>query len=472
MKNNIFIFILIAIIGCISSYTFIGTPEQILVALGHVCTIELASFLYINYKVSNKQFSYSSLFIIVLFIFHFGQLILYTWFSDIYNHFRFLLLMEPYEALHGYRIMNLSFSGMCVGALLSESKKQRKITGYSIISVEDEKKWQKIAWKIIKYTFIVKCPLDLVTLFISITSSGESARAFVNSFPNIFLYYGKISLVGFALLLYVYRNNPFKQNRIFLFIEGYILLMMISGIRSENVGYVVVFAFIYLITKRDKIKPKMLVMYSILGFLVLSFIVGVGQFRSMTDKSISTLIEIIEISFTEHNLILGLLDNMGDTGYTALMVINEWLPRYGPSYGDAFYKGIFAVIPNLLPGIVDFGQITSESATPIKLQQAGVLSHDYENIGGSVIGELFLNFGIVCGVIYSLFFGYFLGWVGRNVRLCTYSNNLYRLILFIPIMLASIYWVRDYFGGGVREAVWGILFTYYFVKKNKLKYGN
>ena len=31
------------------------------------------------------------------------------------------------------------------------------ITGYSIISVEDEKKWQKIAWKIIKYTFIVKC---------------------------------------------------------------------------------------------------------------------------------------------------------------------------------------------------------------------------------------------------------------------------------------------------------------------------
>lgn len=472
MKQYTYIFIIIVVIGCISSYTSIGSPEQILVSLGHICTVVLALYLYFNYKVCNNKFSYSALFVIVLFVFHFGQLILYTWFSESYSHFRFLLLMESSDALRGFRIMYLSFSAMCVGAIVSESKIQRNTSGYSIISIEDEKKWQKFAWKIVKYTFIIKCPLDLATLFISIWSSGVAARAFVNSFPNVLLYYGKISLVGFALLLYVYRNNTLKHNRLFIFIEVYILLMMISGIRSENVGYVVVFAFIYLITKRDKIKTKSLVLYSILGFFVLSFIVGVGQFRNMSDKSLSTLIDIIEISFTEKNLIFGLLDNMGDTGYTALTVINEWLPRYGPSYGDAFYKGIFAIIPNLLPGIVDFGQITTESATPIKLQQAGILSHGYENIGGSVIGELYLNFGVVGGVIYSLFFGYFLGWIGRNVRLCTSSNNLYRLILFIPIMLASIYWIRDYFGGGVREAVWGILFAYYLVKKNKLKYGN
>ena len=95
------------------------------------------------------------------------------------------------------------------------------------------------------------------------------------------------------------------------------------------------------------------------------------------------------------------------------------------------------------------------------------MSHSYENIGGSLIGEFFFNFDLLGGVFVALFFGLFIGWVSRNSSYCFITNNYYSLVLYIPIMFATIYWVRDYFGGGVREAVWGILFAYYIVKRKK-----
>ena len=38
----------------------------------------------------------------------------------------------------------------------------------------------------------------------------------------------------------------------------------------------------------------------------------------------------------------------------------------------------------------------------------------------------------------------------------------------IPLMLSTIYWVRSYFGGGVREAVWDIMLAL-FVFRNQIK---
>jgi len=466
MKNSYTVLAILVFLIC-NFLTFFtdGDNYTKLSTLGVLSLMELVVFIMVDYK-QNKNLTFATIFILVLFLFHFGQLMLYTFFKNVYPHIRFLILLDVSKALWGGQMINMAFSVICIGILLKESNIKRTVTVRQRY-YNEHLDWNRVGMNIIKATFFVKFALDFVTLGITLTAGGEVARAWVNSFPNILLYYGKISLVGFAILIIANKYNPLKQKKIYLFITCYILIMMMSGIRSENVGYLVVFLFIYIASHNKSLKFKSALLYGIVGFLMLGFVVAVGKFRSVSTDGLYLLGKILTSSFVDNNIIFGVMDNMGDTSYTAQAVINNWLPNYSPSWGDAYWMGWTAAIPNLAPFIIDFGAITMDSSFPIKLQQFGVLSQSYENIGGSVIGELFFNFGLTGGVIAALFLGMFIGWVSKKSSLYLQMDNYYGLILMVPIMFATVYWVRDYFGGGVREAVWGPLLCYYIVKHTK-----
>ena len=459
----LFFFCFLSLLGCFSLSFFLEPTAIGLELLGHVSLATLIVFLISNYKICGKHLNYSAIFCIVLYIFHFGQLLIFTYFIDVYPHVRFIVLMSLKDAVHGFLMMHYAFVAMYYGILFME-KKHFRSSSYS----KREYDWIHIAKVIIYLTFCVKFVLDLSTLYISLTAGGTAARLFVNTFPNVFLFWGKISLVGFALLLVCLRSNPSKQLKLFLCIEGYILLMMVSGIRSENVGYLVTFLFIYLSSRKNPLKFKSALLYSVVAFFALTLIVTVGEFRNYSDKSFDSFISLYESTYKEHNVILGLFDNCGDTGYTAHCSINNWLPRFGPTGGDSYYKGLTAVFPNI-PGILEFGKITEESSFANKLQDSGVLNPEYYNIGGSLIAELFFNFGLVGGVFFSVVLGVLIGWISRNTLYYMQHNDNYGLIFFIPLMFATIYWVRHYFGGEIREAVWGPLFCYIVIRNSRYK---
>ena len=465
MHNKLFVVLygLIALVCCCIAFSS-GFTESSLVVLGYCSTIILFSFLFCDYKINNR-FTYSALFVLILYLFHFGQLMLLTFFSDSYEHVRFLLLLNTSKALYGFRTMLASLTALCFGILLISSG----IRKWKPAKRQYNVNWVKLSKRIIYTTFFVKLGLDVATLYISLTAGGETARIFVNTFPNILLFYGKISLLGFAILLVSLKHQPQKQRTLFLFIIGYILIMMVSGIRSENVGYLAVFLFIYLQSRLQPMKVKQLLMYVVLGFFGLTFIVAVGQFRDYTNKSFDSFTELTNELLTKKNVILGLFDTCGDTGYTAQETLNEYLPKYGPSYGDAYYKGVTAIIPNLMPSIIDVGKITESSSTPIRLQKTNVLNSGYENIGGSFFAELYMNFGDVGGIIMCFVWGLFFGYIGKKSAIAFETNNIYQLLILFPIMFATVYWVRSYFGGGIREVVWDILFGLFILKKTSKK---
>lgn len=437
-----------------------GSTDSSLVVVGYYSAAVLFLFLIFDFRI-NHRFTYSALFVLILYLFHFGQLALLAFFSDSYEHIRFMLLLDTSQALYGFRVMLASLSALCFGALWkSACYKTVQLKG-----TQNDVDWIRFSKRIIYATFIVKFFLDIATLFISFTVGGDYARVFVNTFPNILLFYGKISLLGFAILLISLKNQPQKQKKLFFCIIGYILIMMLSGIRSENVGYLAIFLFIYLQSRIKSLKVRQLILYGVYAFFGLTFIVAVGQFRNYTHKSLDSFADLTNELLTEQNVVLGFFDTCGDTGYTAQEALNAYLPKYSPSYGDAYYKGITAVIPNLVPSLIDFGQITESSSCPIKLQQTNVLNRDYVNIGGSFFAELYMNFGVYGGIFMSFIWGLFFGWVGRKTAIAFSTNNMYQLIFMVPIMFASVYWVRSYFGGGIREAVWDILFGLLILKK-------
>lgn len=461
-KTSCTLFVFLSIMGCLIVSADPSAPLSILYHLGYFTIFELLLFVYFDYKQKDGHLSYASVFVFILFIFHFGQLFLYSFFQKEYSHIRFLLLLTPEESVYGFKYMTYSFSAICSGMLIRGSNMNNKTSEKSVF-FNNRCDWVHVAKTIIYLTFFVKVALDITTLVITITVGGEMARVFVNRFPNVFLYYGKISLVGFVLLIFAYKYQPKKQFRVFAFIESYILIMMISGIRSENVAYLVVFLFTYISCRLKPFTLKSFIIAGVFGFFAMAFVNAVGQFRTLASRDMSALTETYEDSY-KNNLLFSLLSTSGDTGYTAHAVLNYWLPRYGPSYGDAYYKGITAIIPNI-PGVIDMGHVTAESAFASNLQKRNAISDDYLNIGGSIIGEFFYNFGLFGGIFVSFLFGLFAGWVSSGAYYSFKNDDYYKSIIYIPIMLAMLYWVRSYFGGGVREAVWGILFAYLVVKR-------
>ena len=460
-------YLLFVFILCIISFSLSGDVYRSLKNLGIICVIELLGFSYANTKMNGRFLNFSTVFIIVLFVFNFGQLMINTFFTSIYSHVRFLLLLPPQDALYGFKWINLSFNIICLGICLTGTLIDR-------VSRDDVRygnlDYIKIAKKIILFTFPVKVVIDLLCVYISITSGGEVARAWLNESPNVLLYYGKISLVGFGLLIIALKEFPAKQMHVFVFAESYILIMMLSGIRSENVGYVVVLLLVYLLSKKKKISLLFSLFYCLIGVIVLAFIIAVGEFRTISNKSFSSFIEIFNQALTEKNVILSLFDTCGDTGYTALCVITKWLPQYQPSYGASYGGGIFAVLPNIPKVFTLPGKITEATYFALKLQEYGTLSKDYTNIGGSLIGELFFNFGLKGGVVFASIVGVLIGLINKRF-LFALKENPFELIWALPFMFATIYWVRNYFGGGVREAVWGWFVAYLFLRYSKKQKG-
>lgn len=422
--------------------------------LGYICLFELLVFFALHKYSSGYLFEYSVIFVFVLFIFNFGQLMIYTYFKDIYHHVRFLLLMSNNHAYYGFTIMNFAFITICGAVLIGESKVININYKNTALNTADVKKIVKI---LITITFPVKVILDLITLYISLTVSGPDARLWVNTFPNVILYYGKISLLGFALLIVLNRDNYRKQRNIFLFMMIYILVMMISGIRSENVGYLLVFTFLFLFTSKKKVNVLSVFLIVGAGIVILAFISAAGDFRVSTDKTFVSFFDCVSKYLLEKNVLLSLLDTLGDTGYTAQSVINGWLPLNKPFMGKSYILGLFSIIPNI-PYILTFpGHITEKSCFALILQQSGVLSEYYHNIGGSLIGELFFNFGITGGIFFALVLGIIYGNISRKCTTELKTSNYDKLIWLIPFMFFGTYWVRDYFGGGFREVVWGPL---------------
>ncbi len=423
--------------------------------VGYFCFVEIILFMIINAIVMGRFLSFSIIFVLVLFLFNFGQLMIYVFFANIYHQVRFLLLLSAEEAFYGYKYINLAFSMFTIGILIAGVKTLNISIPNKDLFFNKKYNFERVAKDVIIVTFPIKVIVDLCTLFILVIRGGVAARVWINSFPNILIYFGKVSLIGFALLLLIYKDYPVKQKRVFIFIEIYILTMMVSGIRSENVSYVLVFMFLYLANRKEKLKIRYILLYVILIFFGLSFIVAIGKFRNSNIRNITALSDLFIDTFSKNNMILSLFDTCGDTGYTAQCVLSKWLPFYGPSYGDAYYRGWVSIIPNVAGIFTLPGTITADSYFARRLQTHGALSNSYLNIGGSIIGEQFFNFGLIGGVIACAIIGFLIGRISYKGTYYMEVNNYFGMIKIIPMMFATIYWVRDYFGGGFREVIWG-----------------
>lgn len=448
----------------ISVINFTSRIDTFYIILAFFSIAVTAMTIRYEYKTDGSIFNFATIFLALSFIFTFGQVILLAVFVFTGNT-GYRIVIDYYgkvKTIYALKIIFMVYSSLCIGIILA-SKNVRNIkfiaqNAFSTDEIARAYQDQKYAKRIILLTFPIRVLTDLMILFAGMSGGFSSSGLMTSSFPDIIISYGNFSIIGLALLVFSLRINKKKQTLTFFSIAAYFCLMMLNGRRSETVVYLCVIGLIYVSTNK-KIKAGKLLQYCLLAYIFLAGLYSVVLMRTYHETySVAVFLECLLDSLTTRNIIFEVLREYGNTCYTPISVIVNWLPTYGPTWGTSYYMGVSAILINLF-GIQ--GRLTRQSCFGLTLQNTtGMLSPYYVNIGGSIYGEWLFNFGIVGAVLIGIFIGVLIGKLSRNANVVMRLSDGKKLAYFVPLMTSILYWIRDYFSGGIRELVWGILFVY------------
>ncbi len=467
VRSNLYalLYLVISVIAILGTYVFNSANGFYVLSIA--ITIELCFFLLIMKKASGYILSFATIFVLILAVFHFGQIFICGYWPDLITELKLRIVLNYFpnsECIAAMRIINISFVGICFGLILSSRNIEDYCKYVTKDSVFDSIKCEKHAIFLIVFTFPIKMIIDLAFFYLSFSDSFTNAVIWLGNFPDIVRTIGDFSMIGFGVLIVSLAYDKHKQCRVFVFIILYLLIQIISGRRSETISYIAIIAFLYYQSKEHKKrKTSQILIVVILGYLLLTLMYTTVRIRDLDNRTLEGFFELFWRLLTKQNIFMEAIREYGNTGYTPVCVLNNWLNKYNPSYGKSYVFGLSAILPNI-GGLVS--QLINSSTYAIQLQKYGMVLSGFKNIGGSVIGELFFNFGKIGGIVVSPVLGLFIGVLSQKVNIYIKTRQVRRLAYYIPAMYAILYWVRDCFGDGVREVVWGIMIWYFvgFVK--------
>lgn len=415
-----------------------------------ISLFELLFIVICNTKQTKQLVNFSFIFVLCLYLFTFGQVVLMGLFPQACEELTIVLrYFDNEELILGLRWLNTAFVLVGLGILLANDKEGRTYSIQDVDNVGYDYLRSK-AILMIGLTFPVKLIVDIIILYAGFQSGFSYATSVLRSIPDVIVSYGSMSTIGFALLIISLKERKTEQLITFAAIVAYTLGIMSVGRRSEGVAYLCIYILCFCNGKKFNVSK--IAVYAIFGYLVLTFLNSVVRARS-TDMGI---VDAFWYTLTKRNMVFEALREYGNTAYTALSVIIKWLPSYGPTYGKSYYLGLTAIFPNI-GGIM--GKLTRLSNYGFVLQESNVLSVYYQNIGGSVLGEFFYNFGFVGACIASLIFGVVVGKISMRASAIMNQTTSYKMVYYLAVMPGVLYWIRDYFSGISRDIVWGLLFV-------------
>ncbi|WP_077275190.1 O-antigen polysaccharide polymerase Wzy [Vagococcus penaei] len=402
-----------------------------IILMTFILIIFLFKIFHINYM------SLSFLFVVLIFLFHFGQVISFVLTNGdaqvMKENFFFILdfniLTKAY--LFSYISMNLIVFGILLGSVfLNEKIKEnfRKKDNFLIL--------KKVSLAFIILGLPVQVYIDYTKYKSAVT--GNYLDVFNNQVNGYVSELGLLFFAGTAgLILYYSCYNKRKSSFILISVVLYLILSMASGGRGKQVIYILLYMYIYNNSIR-KINWKNIVLYSLLGIIFFNFLVSIASFRLETTKNISLFIQIYMQSFKQ-NPIIGLVNEMGGTIQTVYQAISQIDDSSKMGWGSTYINSVFSVFPN--KGL--FMESMIESLHYVKQLKGAAL-------GGSIIGEVYYNFRyfglFICPII-----GFFIQYVSTYFTNCLSSKSYLKFVVIVPLFVNFLWWTRDAFYGLVRS---------------------
>lgn len=430
---------MIYLLTIIILFFFIDSIEftQWLRVVGGIIVTHILLSYFCFYYSEIKVFSLVGIFVALSYLFHFGQLII--WFINPNYVFTRLNLYQIVDHSILKRTVVFSLAAVsavnigiiCTSFCLNYTKNKIVLTKSQLT------KFSNIGWIIIGITFPLKLYIDLKILIASMNDGYLSS--FKHATNGVITQIAEFYIIGLVLLMIGYSYNKKKVICIFGISCLYSCFTMLSGGRGRQVLIIVMLLYV-LFSIIDRPKTFTIFALVFLGALGVMALNTIAEVRNTGIYSIKYLLENIKMN--QANPFLKILEEAGASLYTVSIVLDKVPSNIDFATGATYFKSFASVLPD----IGDFFAEINTSANYVK-------NLNVAYIGGSYIGELYYNFGFF-SVIVALGIGGFINTI--SVR---FHNGImkkdYKMAYYVMIFVASLWWVRDVFGGLLRCFFWG-----------------
>jgi len=455
------VYVLISLV-CVLELNTLGV-NQWLANISYVIISNFILQIFFAKILKIKLFSISVLFVVLLYLFHFGQLLVAGLFP-LYQSYTFdYISILDLNYLKETTFICIFFIDMFFLGIVISNKNNK----YMILEINSEYEKQqlsvirKIGWIMFVFSFPIEVCIDFVKLLGALSGGYSAAIDSTSSIPGVVGALGNFMFTAIGILLIGYKNNTTKAKNILYLVVAYCLIMMFTGNRGHQVAALI--AFSYIANKTFfKVSAKKALFVVLIIFLGITFLNIIFVSRSNGIYYIvSNFPELVENQL-EKSMILETLASFGGTIYTPYLVVTDNIIKSRQiSYGLTYLYSLASILPDV--GI--FTDINSLAIFQKALNGSA--------LGGSVIGELFYNFKYF-GSIFAVLIGILINKFSMNLEKYLFQKEYIKAIFYLPILFNILWWVRGCFTDMVRPVVWQWVFIwillYFYDKKKKRLY--
>ncbi|WP_296880385.1 O-antigen polymerase [Thomasclavelia sp.] len=463
MKKNkyLLLFLMLTILSLLLSVSidlFIGNYKLWLVYYSWLIVAYFVLSLFFFKFLKIDFIAISFMFVIFYFIFIFGQVICRFGFNFVdSNSYDFFADFTLKQIADGVRISFYCFITLIVGIFISKIIKF-KTSNSTNNSIKKEKSLitqdQLKIIRIVSFAFIfISFPfflIEFVTDFQLSSNYGYTAVATnygvgLNSIGEKIAPYFNVAML---MLMISYKQNLKKAKIIAIVFASYNLISILFGSRGLPLLNILFLIIIW----NNLIKP--LKKRQLINFLLLSIplTIMIAFMRIARDYSINewiSHIDIIMLEILKNNPIFLVLNEMGIAIFptSASLCIYPTASNY--KFGTTYLYGLLSIIPN-------FGSSLSIAKLNGDIQLE--ISKFYGlAFGGSIVGDLYANFGYLTIIIF-LVIGFYLYKLDLIIK---YGNSDIKKGLMLIYCIQVIWSIRNNINPLIRYFVWYILPLYF-----------
>ncbi|MCM1287572.1 MAG: O-antigen polysaccharide polymerase Wzy family protein [Clostridium sp.] len=394
-------------------------------------------------------FTPASLFVMLNYLFHFGQVVMNGLFSN-YKYDYYDYVEKMFEARDAaiktmelsLWIINFTFLGILAFYFFSNDNNSIPVNQHS---------QREICRHVGQVLFLISTPLRFFIdgkMLINAYLGGYSSTWSLG-LPGIFT---TIASFWYASMIFLYLGYGKKKDFIY-FAVLYGFVVMLTGSRGHQMVNLIVVLVIFIMAESKKVSLIRFLLYVILGYAALVFIdvimlirgAGIEYFFTHAGECISNSLRV--------NILFETMGSFGETIFTPFLVVEQKGTVLNPFWGEGFLYSLVSLVP-------DIGDLFSYYNHASIFQKMIDTQHA---IGGSYIGELYYNFGQQCYIIAGLV-GIGFGFISKKMRDAFNQNNYIAIIYITPIFINVLWWVRDSIGNELRLIIWQILISWIIIK--------
>lgn len=292
-----------------------------------------------------------------------------------------------------------------------------------------------------------------VSRIIIMQRTGNYLETFNTSFSGVFTQFADFYLIAVILILVSLRENIIKARAFVIFVMAEFALAMLSGGRMYGVISIYIILFVYFGCVETFSFKQYITMF-VLAVLGLQFLSIISNTR-LNGISVQSIKQYT--SSSRNNIFVNILDEFGATIFTVRETIAE-VPSMIPFQKGLSYLKALAFVGINIGGILD--------KINLEVRYTQILHKPY-SYGGSIIGEMYYNFGYLSLLLTPLI-GLLIGKIIKSFTNAVKNEKWVKVALFTMPMYYCITWVRDFFSALVRGSIWGAILVLIVYKIDKL----